>query len=49
MALKLSPPADSLKDDDARFMAHVVAIGAVVTLFTVLATTLTLISIWYWG
>jgi hypothetical protein len=49
MAFEFTPPADSLRDDRARFMAHVVAIGAVVTLVMALAGAIAMMSVWYWG
>jgi hypothetical protein len=48
-SFQLVLPEDSLRDDKARFMAHVVAISVVVVMFLTLASALTLMSIHYWG
>ena len=46
---RLTLPEDSLRDDAARFSAHVVVIGVVLSLFTGLVAAVTLMSVMYWG
>jgi hypothetical protein len=46
---RLTLPEDSLRDDPARFSAHVVVIGVVLALFAGLVGALTLMSVIYWG
>jgi hypothetical protein len=43
------PPADSLRDDSARFAAHVVVIGVALALALGLAGAVTMMSVIYWG
>jgi hypothetical protein len=46
---RLALPEDSLRDDAARFTAHVVVIGVVLSLFAGLVGALTMMSVVYWG